>query len=296
MIQWIVYKHTSLNSGKAYVGVTKNSMYKRWRQHLNNAAQGSQSHFHRALRLYGDINWKHEILADRIDTLEEAYALEKYYIKKENTFENGYNLNEGGEGNSGLKKPEYFIVYTWYNLKGQQETCSSIDLISKYPYITVTNIRDYFNNDRDSVKGWTTKDPSMIRNISNKETTVTFYHKDGSTFTGTTYQFSLLINKTVAHIGKVLLGKHKSILGWRITEKDLPVSSKEVLGYCLHTNELLVTYPSSFEASRHLNLSRKELMSEWLSYSGVEGKVYKDVIYKYAKSSKAKDKSIGVGK
>lgn len=294
MIQWIVYKHTSIKSGKSYIGITKNGIDKRWKQHLVEASRGSQSHFHRAIRMYGEDNWEHTVIAHSIDTLEEAYALEKYYIKKEDTFENGYNLNEGGEGNSGLKKPEYFAINTWYHLKNPTETCSALELMDKYPYIDICNIRDYFTNNWSSVKGWTTKCPSHLRNINDKNKVIIVYHTDGSIFTGTVEDFSIFINKSLSHIGKVLSGKHKSISGWRLTEHVVPVRSKEVEGYCAKTKDLLVVYPSSFEASRHLNLSRKELMSEWLSYSGSKGKLYKGVIYKYKEPYKAKDKNIGV--
>ena len=97
MKQWLIYKHTSERSGKSYIGLTSRTMEARWKEHCGNANRGSDNHFHKALRLYGYENWLHEIIADSIDTFEEACQLEKFYIKKFNTFENGYNSTVSGE-------------------------------------------------------------------------------------------------------------------------------------------------------------------------------------------------------
>ena len=95
MISWIVYKHTSMKSGKSYIGITSRSMELRWKEHVL-ASKVTGYHFHNAIQLYGSDNWWHEVLHTDIDTKEEAEALEKYYIKKYDTFENGYNSTLGG--------------------------------------------------------------------------------------------------------------------------------------------------------------------------------------------------------
>lgn len=97
MRQWLIYKHTSERSGKSYIGLTSKTIEERWKEHCSDSIKGSDTHFHRALRLYGTGNWTHEILASDIDTLEEACTLEKYHIKKYDTFENGYNSTLGGD-------------------------------------------------------------------------------------------------------------------------------------------------------------------------------------------------------
>lgn len=98
MTKWLIYKHTSNESKKSYVGMTKYTMEKRWQGHLDKVNEGSQTHFHNAIRLYGKDNWTHEVIVSDINDAEEAQALEVYYIKKYDTFENGYNLTIGGEG------------------------------------------------------------------------------------------------------------------------------------------------------------------------------------------------------
>lgn len=109
MKTWLVYKHTSLKSGKSYIGMTRNSIETRWKQHVSAAVNGSTLYFANALRLYWFDNWSHTILVEGIDTIEDASALEKYYIKKYDTSENGYNLTLGGEGASApLEEYEFF--------------------------------------------------------------------------------------------------------------------------------------------------------------------------------------------
>lgn len=95
MTTWIVYKHTSMRSGKSYIGITSRTMELRWKEHVL-ASKSTGYHFHNAIQLYGSENWVHEMIHEDIDTKEEADALEKYYIKKYDTFENGYNSTLGG--------------------------------------------------------------------------------------------------------------------------------------------------------------------------------------------------------
>lgn len=39
MKQWIIYKHTSMRSGKSYIGVTSRTMEARWKEHCNLAGK-----------------------------------------------------------------------------------------------------------------------------------------------------------------------------------------------------------------------------------------------------------------
>lgn len=283
--------HTSLDSKKAYIGLTSRAIECRWSEHVSSAKTGSQRHFHRALLLYGEDAWDSIILHDDIKTMNEAYELEKYYIKKYNTFENGYNLSEGGEGNSGLKLTEYHISQTWVNNKGLTEICTPYELMVKYD-IDRASMYAYISNVCNSTNGWTSKGieflPSKKLDSSNK---ITVYHDTLGKFVGTVQDFSVYIEKPIKHINKMLSGKYKTVDGWRLTEDKKPVKSKEVYGFDKDTLKLVVTYPSSFEASRQLNLPRKETMSEWLSVCP-NGKIYGNLLYSYSKQ--AGDTNIGI--
>ena len=101
---WIVYKHTSLTSGKSYIGLTSYPVRKRFREHIAYANAGSNFHFHSAIRLYGREDFESEVLHDNISTVREAELLEMSCILKYDTFENGYNSTIGGAGKSNKNK------------------------------------------------------------------------------------------------------------------------------------------------------------------------------------------------
>ena len=78
--------------------MTSYSVVKRWTEHKSQAYAGSSFHFHKAIRLYGHEDFYCEILEDKIATKREAELIETRYILKFDTFENGYNLTNGGPG------------------------------------------------------------------------------------------------------------------------------------------------------------------------------------------------------
>lgn len=94
---YIVYKHTS-PSGKAYIGITQQKPWNRWRK----AGQGYKKCpvMNRAIEKYGFENFTHEILLDNL-CYEDACKKEKEYIDKYNTLApNGYNTDVGGNSGS----------------------------------------------------------------------------------------------------------------------------------------------------------------------------------------------------
>ena len=97
----LIYKHTFKTSNKSYIGLTINSLEDRLKGHIKAANNGSELHFHRAIRKYGADDIISEILEININknSLPEK---EIEYIKLYNTFIEGYNMTLGGEGNLGL--------------------------------------------------------------------------------------------------------------------------------------------------------------------------------------------------
>ena len=69
-----VYKITNLYNGKVYVGQTKFSVEKRFKEHAK-----ADSLIGRAIRKYGEENFYREVLAT-CETRDEAYELEIYFI------------------------------------------------------------------------------------------------------------------------------------------------------------------------------------------------------------------------
>lgn len=100
-MKYIVYCHTLNN--KKYVGYTKKSMLERLEEHIEEALEGSDRHFYRAIRKYGVENIVSEQLCETT-TKQAAKSKERYYVKKFNTFKNGYNMTHGGDGGNTTEK------------------------------------------------------------------------------------------------------------------------------------------------------------------------------------------------
>lgn len=110
-----IYKITNLINGKLYIGQTTKSIEKRFVRHINDALNGLDTHFAKAIRKYGKDNFKIELLDDSAKDQEELNQLENYYIHKYNTLQNGYNetdstFRSGGNTYAGRTKEEMEIT------------------------------------------------------------------------------------------------------------------------------------------------------------------------------------------
>ena len=98
----LIYKVTNQINQKSYVGKTELSFSKRKANHLSDTRRGCDFAFHRALRKYGEENFVWEIVEDNINDKELLDDKEKYYIALNESFgPKGYNMSEGGEGQTG---------------------------------------------------------------------------------------------------------------------------------------------------------------------------------------------------
>jgi group I intron endonuclease len=99
--KYLVYCHT-LND-KKYIGYTGKTMEERLQDHIDEALEGSDRHFHRAINKYGIENISSKVLVEDL-TKSQAKKLEEVYIEKFETFKNGYNMTRGGDGGNTLEK------------------------------------------------------------------------------------------------------------------------------------------------------------------------------------------------
>ena len=101
---YTVYKHTFPNN-KVYIGITQQEPEKRWKNGLGYDAH--QTLMKRAIKKYGWINIKHEILFTNLSK-EEACDKEIELIAFYNSTDKqkGYNVSKGGEGTIGVKPTE----------------------------------------------------------------------------------------------------------------------------------------------------------------------------------------------
>ena len=52
-MEWIIYKHTNKVNGKVYVGQTKQTLDRRWRNGVGYTRDNCDTHFARAINKYG---------------------------------------------------------------------------------------------------------------------------------------------------------------------------------------------------------------------------------------------------
>lgn len=98
---YCVYKHTT-PSGKAYIGITKQAVNKRWK---NGAGYELCTAFNRAIVKYGWDNITHEILETGLDKATACKMEQDYIALFDSTNpERGYNLTNSGEH---YEMPEY---------------------------------------------------------------------------------------------------------------------------------------------------------------------------------------------
>ena len=99
MKRWTIYCHTHIATGRRYVGLTSQTMERRWASHCAKAksAKGGRWHFPNAIRKYGKDAFSHEVLEVCYD-LEVANLAEKCWIDLFETRDptKGFNLAKGG--------------------------------------------------------------------------------------------------------------------------------------------------------------------------------------------------------
>lgn len=102
--EYLIYKHTNLINGKAYIGQTCQKTRIRWNYGLG---YKHNAHFYAAIKKYGWNNFKHEILYEHL-TQEEANKLEQELIIKYDLQnpDKGYNYAVGGATNIRYKTRE----------------------------------------------------------------------------------------------------------------------------------------------------------------------------------------------
>jgi group I intron endonuclease len=95
----IVYKVTNLVNGKIYIGRTISTLEKRKHDHLMEAShsyrEGFNAPIHKAIREFGEDNFKWEII-DRVIFQEYLILCEAKHIEKLNSkIPHGYNVRGG---------------------------------------------------------------------------------------------------------------------------------------------------------------------------------------------------------
>ena len=103
----IVYCFANKVNCRSYVGITILSIEERWYKHVTAVRNGSEYHFHRALRKHGVDAFEHVIL-EECASIEELKIAERRWIwlLATNKPAYGYNMTLGGDGVFGLQMTE----------------------------------------------------------------------------------------------------------------------------------------------------------------------------------------------
>ncbi len=103
----IIYVVTNITTGKKYVGLTVQTLERRWKHHSEQAQSNrvkSEHSLHAAIRQYGPLNFNIQCL-DRGTTKKNLEAKERHWIEKLGTLvPNGYNICKGGVSGGSNKK------------------------------------------------------------------------------------------------------------------------------------------------------------------------------------------------
>jgi len=123
-----VYCVTNLVNGEQYVGWASD-IQRRWNEHRR-CGKACSLLLRRAIKKYGAEQFQFGVL-EKFKTEKEAKKKEIEYISWLDTFENGYNLTQGGEGNLG-----------WQPSKDTRHNMSTAALgkVKHYQKVTVDGI------------------------------------------------------------------------------------------------------------------------------------------------------------
>lgn len=91
-----IYRWTNKATRKVYIGLDTTGNRKK--RHCYDARDGSQTHFHRALRKYPSMEyWEWDIIGVTTNT-EQLKSMEVDLILQHNSYADGYNSTQGGDG------------------------------------------------------------------------------------------------------------------------------------------------------------------------------------------------------
>lgn len=101
-----IYLITNMINNQKYIGYTSLGIEERKKQHQHRSTRPNNIKLYNAIRKYGWNNFIFEVLYQSKDKNHTLKIMEPFFIKEYDSFNNGYNCTEGGEGNVGWKPTE----------------------------------------------------------------------------------------------------------------------------------------------------------------------------------------------
>lgn len=259
-----IYLITNLVNGKQYVGQSNDIEY-RWEQHKKSSTnKHKRSRLISAFKKYGIDNFKFEIL--ELCSPDELDAKEIQYIAKYDTYNNGYNMTIGGDGQSGYGKS-----VKQYSLTGELiQEFQTIELAHKVTGAPVSGIVNCCAKRRKQAGNfmWCYADDCIDSSYSsNKTKAVDQYDLDGNfiqTF-NSCVEAAKFFGKTKAQISACCRKTCGSCAGflWRFHGDELPApyypNHFKILQYSLD-GELLKEYRGAKEASENTGIGSSSIV------------------------------------
>lgn len=130
-----IYKITNKINGQCYIGQSIN-IARRWKEHIQ-ASTTKNSQLYIAMRKYMIENFTFEIIEECSEN--KLNEREKYWIQYYDSYNNGYNMTNGGE--SGKKADYEYLVNQYKIYKTTKKTAE----ICECSYHTVSSALQFFN-------------------------------------------------------------------------------------------------------------------------------------------------------
>lgn len=123
---------------KNYIGLTTNTVETRWKKHLANSSL-VQYHLYDAMRLYG----VEHFFIETIENIEDNLLAEReqYWIQYYDSFYNGYNETQGGEGSQLYNKADFYRL--WDEGYSISEIASQINCVRSTVYEALLDYENY---------------------------------------------------------------------------------------------------------------------------------------------------------
>jgi len=201
----IIYKITNHLNNKCYIGQTVQEPNIRWKQHIK--PKKYKCAIYSAILKYGLENFTFEIVEKtKPELLDEK---EIYYIRKYNSYRNGYNLTKGGEGCKGCtrkRKYEDIIPDLYVDLKSTRKIADKLN-ISIITVRTILKERSLFKYRKKNSFDYKIKSVEQLDLLGK---TINVYNSitEACLAIGKT-------NKNVSEISKCCKGKRTSAYGYK---------------------------------------------------------------------------------
>ena len=229
-----VYKITNSVNDKVYIGITKQTLKQRLKNHkCDSRRYKTTAALHNAIIAHPDANWEIHLLEDNIPD-EQIDDKERYYIALYDSYNSGYNCTIGGRRLKGANHPStHKKLYVFVNKHtGLEETLTASDFYNKYSY-EPSLINKFVAGKIFEIADWYIKSRGMKPKPQPKYMTkfvpkvYTLYHDIFGKFEGTLEEFKKkypnMLGTTKksfnANFFNLTNNRAFSIKGWRITSE-----------------------------------------------------------------------------